>query len=127
MRALALFSIKYPFLNQLVNSPLRRPIQGNQGGDGSDGQRSTRTVTANADCLSYLIKRLKEQEGREKQLMAELEAMKFRGNLLKQEVEEKDSIIAELKSRCQRCTCHGKSRNHSRGDTSLQNELGSIT
>lgn len=110
-------------MSQLVNSPLRKPSYGQSGSEHNGSQKSKKEVTASADAFNYLVKRLKDQEERERHLLADLDSLKFSNNVLKQELKQKDDIINELKNRSQRCACRAKSRNISRGDNSHDSEL----
>lgn len=105
-----------------MNSPMQKSRRGYGFIDGPIENGNVRQAGGSAECMSYLLRRIKEQEDRERIMMTEIETLRLKNSLLRVESEKKDESIENLRGRLHNCHCGSRNRSHH--DDNQQHEIG---
>lgn len=108
-------------LDRVVSSPMPKNLHF-QSVDG----RGTPGKVGAADCLNYLMKKVREQEERERELRSEIEALKAANKVLRRENCNRDDMVKELKLRLLNCRCREKHGNVSQDDLCGKSEMSRL-
>lgn len=101
---------------------MQKGKKGHAGSDAQIEQASFRQAGSASECMGYLLRRLKDQEDRERAMAAEIDSLKFKNSLLKAENEKQERTIEKLRDKVEECHCG--SENRSRREDNQTHEIG---